>query len=324
MVEESIIVAANRQLEVSHPVYRLLYPHWQKTLSLNAAARNTLVPDVIVKLVGFEDKDASKFIQQAYENFNFTEMYVPNDLNRRGFPLEKLNDRKFHNYAYARCISSMWRKIRNYVEEMLCLEYNGADVDSKVKNDEHLQQWSSEMRKTTKEGGANLKSFPSLTTFDELIDCVTMCIHIASPQHTAVNYPQNYYQSFVVNKPPCLYAPLPTSLEELLQYEEKDLVAALPMNHPQDWLLSSHVPYLLSFKPGNTESLIIYAASKYHVYKYKKLQIEQDTAVAAARFYQALAKSADEFKEYANDVDDSSTIKYDVLNPEWNAVSILI
>jgi hypothetical protein len=279
---------------------------------------------VIVKLIGLEDKQASNFILSEYENFDFTAQYVPNDLRRRGFPPEKLNDRKFHNYAYARCIHSMWYKIRNYVDELLSIEYNGPDADAKVKQNEYLQKWSEEMRKSPEEGGANIKSFPTLSTFDELVDAVTMCIHIASPQHTAVNYLQNYYQSFVVNKPPCLYAPLPTSLDKLLGYTERDLVAALPMNHPQEWLLSSHIPYLLSFKPGDKESLIIYAASKYHVYKHKTSDKDKATAAAAARFYMALAESDREFKKYARETDDAGEILYEVLSPEWNAVSILI
>lgn len=182
------------------------------------------------------------------------------------------------------------------------------------------------MRKSAKDGGANLKSFPTLSTVNELVDCVAICIHIASPQHTTVNYLQNYFQSFVVNKPACLYRP-PTSLNQLLGYTESDLVVALPMNHPQEWLLSSHIPYLLSFKPGDKESLIIYAASKYQVYKFKSGADNQATAAATAataRFYMALADSEHEFKRYGVDTDDSDKILYEVLSPAWNAVSILI
>ena len=324
LVEEAIIVAANRHLPPDHLVFRLLYPHWQKTLSLNAAARDTLVPHVILELVGFEHVQALKFIRHAYANFDFKGQYVPADLRRRGFPPEHLNDRKYHNYAYARCIHSMWYKIRNYIAEMLSLRYKGPNADIQVREDRALQNWSEEMRKSTKDGGANLKSFPTLSTVNELIDCLTMCIHIASPQHTAVNYLQNYHQSFVVNKPACLYAPPPTSLNQLLGYTESDLVAALPMNRSRDWLLASHIPYLLSFKPGDKESLIIYAASKYHVYKYKNSPDEQATAAAAARFYMALAESEQEFKKYGQDTDDSDKISYEVLSPAWNAVSILI
>lgn len=321
LIEESIIVAANRQLPPNHSVFRLLYPHWQKTLSLNAAARDTLVPHVIINLIGLDKSQALNFIQHAYETFDFTGQYVPNDLRRRGFPPELLNDRKYHNYAYARCIHSMWYKIRNYVAEMLSINYGGPNADAQVKGDPFLQAWAEEMRNPR---GANLKSFPTLSTLSDLIDCVTMCIHIASPQHTAVNYLQNYYQSFVVNKPACLYTTLPTSLSQLLGYTESDLVAALPMNHPQEWLLASHIPYLLSFKPGDKESLIIYAASKYHVYKYKHGADEIKTKEAAARFYKALADSEKEFQQYGRETDDADVIRYEVLSPAWNAVSILI
>ncbi|KAK8087464.1 hypothetical protein PG994_002438 [Apiospora phragmitis] len=191
-------------------------------------------------------------------------------------------------------------------------------IYNKELNPKHVYQaWSREMRAPVAEQGANLGSFPELRTFEALVDCVTMRIHIASPQHTSVNYLQNYYQAFVVNKPPALYR------DQLLGYGEADLVAALPMNHPHEWLLASRIPYLLSFKPGDKESLIIYAASKYHVYKYKKSEKEQKIKEAAARFYEALARSESEFKTYAEATDDQ-TITYDVLSPSWNAVSILI
>ena len=321
LIEEAIIVASHRQLDPDHPVLKLLYPHWQKTLALNAAARNTLVPHVIVELIGLQANEAYAFIRHAYKNFDFKKRYVPTDLSQRGFPPEKLDSPKFHNYAYARCIHSMWHKIRNYVQDMLALDYPGPDADHKVLHDERIQAWSAEMRSPV---GADLPYFPTISTFEELLDCVTMCIHIASPQHTAVNYLQNYYQSFVVNKPPCLYAEPPPSRQGLLAYTEKQLIEALPMNHTRDWLLSSHIPYLLSFKPGNKESLIIYAASKFHLYHNKTSEKDQAIAQATGKFYTALADSEEEFKGYGQATDDWGTVRYEVLSPEWNAVSILI
>ena len=117
---------------------------------------------------------------------------------------------------------------------------------------------------------------------------------------------------------------MPETREILDGYKEADLVKALPMNHTREWLLASHIPYLLSFKPGDKESLIIYAASKYHVYKKKTEPDEIKVKEAAARFYASLAASEKEFKQYGRDVWDSNEIQYDVLSPSWNAVSILI
>ncbi|KAL8382988.1 hypothetical protein RB595_006657 [Gaeumannomyces hyphopodioides] len=326
LIEESVIVAANRTIPQDHDVYQLLYPHWQKTLSLNAAARTTLVPLVVAPLLGMEPNHVYKYLLSEYRSYDFEGSYIPADLAARGFPVDRLGDKKYHNYAWARCIHSMWLKLRAFVADMLALRYTGPDPHAQVRADDAVQAWSREMRAPTAAdgSGAGISSFPELKTLDSLVDAVTMCIHIASPQHTSVNYLQNYYQAFVVNKPPALFRPPPRARAELAGYGEDELVAALPMNQTHDWLMASHIPYLLSAKPGDKESLIIYAASKYHVYKLKTDGKGRDIARAAAKFYTSLAESEQEFRGYGQDTDDNDTIVYDVLSPSWNAVSILI
>lgn len=324
LIEEAIIVSVNRQLDPTHPVFRILRPHWQKTLALNGSARGVLVPSVILKIIGFEKEQALSFIREEYRTFDFKNSYVPEDLSRRGFPPEKLDTPKFHNYAYARCINSMWNKIRDYVQDILSLSYSGDDADKQVENDASIQDWCKEMRCPD---GADLREFPKITTFKELVDCVTMCIHIASPQHTAVNYLQDYYQDFVINKPSCLFTEPPRSLDQLLKYTEKDLVEALPINHTHEWLLSSHVPYLLSFKPNpQTETLIGGAFTAWSIYdkKVDKSDMNQGKTDALLKFYQALQATDEEFEKFARDKDDFDDIPYDVLESNTNAVSILI
>jgi len=61
-----------------------------------------------------------------------------------------------------------------------------------------------------------MPTFPTIETKDQLVDAVTMCIHIALPQHAAVNYLQNFYQVFVPAKQPALYTPIPDSLAECI------------------------------------------------------------------------------------------------------------
>jgi len=106
-----------------------------------------------------------------------------------------------------------------------------------------------------------MPSFPLIDTLDALIDAVTMCIHIASPQHTAVNYLQEYYQSFVPNKPPALCAPIPTTLAALQVFTEEDVIRALPVDRPKSWLLAEHVPHLLSPHVISHDSLLSFALS---------------------------------------------------------------
>lgn len=60
-----------------------------------------------------------------------------------------------------------------------------------------------------------------------------MCILMASPWHTAINYLQNHYQSLGINKPAALCVPALTTLDELLGYTEPDLMKALPVHRPR-------------------------------------------------------------------------------------------
>lgn len=53
-VLRATIVAANRAFPETHMVSQLLSPHWFKTLSLNAAARSALVPNVISPIAGMK------------------------------------------------------------------------------------------------------------------------------------------------------------------------------------------------------------------------------------------------------------------------------
>ncbi|KAB8293443.1 hypothetical protein EYC80_007754 [Monilinia laxa] len=255
LIEEGIIIASHRNLPEDHPVFKLLSPHWLKTLPLNAAARASLIPQVIVHINGLTKEGSLRMVRKQYETFDFVGNYVPNDLESRGFPLKDLNSKRFHNYAYAKNMHLMWPAFHRFVSGMLRPSYPS---DSSVSTDPHLRAWVAEIHSNT---GANIPSFPHLTSFPELVDAITMCIHIASSQHTAVNYLQNYYQAFVPNKPSALFSPLPSSLPQLLSLTEADLIHSLPVQYPRSWLLASHLPYLLSSVVADDQSLLEYALS---------------------------------------------------------------
>lgn len=184
LVEEATIVAANRAFEVTHPVFRLLEPHWYRTLPINAGARATLVPTIIFDLIGMSDEQPYNFIKYHYAKFDWTKRYIPADLESRGFPPKDLESKpKYKNYAYGRNMILMWDCIRAFVEEMLAVHY---PHDSSVAEDEQIKAWYIECQQN-----GQITGFPAIKTREELFDACTMAIHIASPQHTAVNYLQN-------------------------------------------------------------------------------------------------------------------------------------
>ncbi|AEO56683.1 hypothetical protein MYCTH_100489 [Thermothelomyces thermophilus ATCC 42464] len=316
-VEEAIIVSTNRSLPMDHPVYRLLYPHWYKTLSLNAAGRSSLVPQIVVDIVGLSPDQCYRFMNYAYDTYDFVGSYVPNDLRRRGFPNTQLglSHPRYRNYPYAKNALSLWTSIRAYVKAMLHIRFPN---DGCVAADEDIQRWVNETKTA-----AHMPTFPEIKTLDALVDAVTMCIFIASPFHTAINYLQNFYQAFVIAKPPALCTAPPTTLEELQEYKEHDLIAALPINRQRQWLLAAQVPWLLSFKVEPDRSLLNYAASQWYVHKYKRGEDDVRIKKASERLYSDLQRMQRTFFRNSLAMDRGS-IPYMVLDPGLTAVSILI
>jgi Lipoxygenase len=167
-------------------------------------------------------------------------------------------------------------------------------------------------------GGA-IASFPSPQTLDELIDMVTMCIHIAVPQHNAINYLQQFYLSFIPNRPASFSAPLPTTIEQLEGYTEEHIVASLPLSTNGDrrqWMGMAQLPYLLSAEVDPDSNMIQYA-------KDVKRSSNKHIRAAAASFEKAVGALDAKFATFNSQMDDQTT-PYKVLNPEELALSILI
>lgn len=316
-IEEVIIVATNRHMDSKHPVFRLLQPHWFRTLSLNAGARHTLIPEVVLELIGLEEAQAFKFISHAFKSFDFVGQYVPHDLASRGFPVDKLNEDKFRDYPYARNMKLMWDVLRKFVASMIAIDYPS---DAAVVKDDQIKGWYQEIQS---QKGGQMSTFPTITTRDQLIDAITMCIHIASPQHTAVNYLQNFYMTFVIAKPSALFEPPPDSLSQLLSYDEKTFIKALPINHQREWLLSAQLPWLLSFRAADENNLLNYAISLWGLYRQKTKTNDKKIGTIAKVFYDELRELIGVFIDHSNQMNDTC-IPYTVMDPNTTAVSILI
>jgi hypothetical protein len=318
LVEEVVIVAAHRSFKPDHIVFRLLEPHWLKTLPLNAAARSSLVPGFIVDINGMSSAQTYAFISDSYKRFDWKAHYIPTDLPSRGFPLSELNSNpKFHNYVYGKNMALLWIILRKFVSSALRKVYTS---DSGVLNDEYIQGFVHEMKNP--DGGNMGEKFPEIEKVEELIDMVTMCIHIASPQHTAVNYLQDYYQAFVPNKLGCLCSELPSSLSALKSYAEPDMMRALPINHPRIWLMSSHLPYLLSYRVAEEQTLLNYALSLSRLAG--SAQGGNDPIVKAGpQLLSDLVELREVFKRNSEEMDDQ-TLPYNVLDPGATAISILL
>jgi len=95
---------------------------------------------------------------------------------------------------------------------------------------------------------------------------------------------------------------------------------ALPANRPREWLLSSHLPHLLSFRVAQDQTLINYAASLWNLYKKKN---QPAITKAASKFYEELRALIGVFKQNSDEMSQGS-IPYEVMDPNATAISILI
>ncbi|KAJ3507427.1 hypothetical protein NMY22_g16933 [Coprinellus aureogranulatus] len=315
LVEEATIVGVQRNFPDSHIICQLLHPHWDKTLSLNLLARRTLVPALIKNVAPLELPQIKDFVKQSYMNFDFTGRYAPNDLKARGFDPAKLDDKKFHNYLYARNIYKCWDVLRSFVSDVLTAEYPKGD--SQVLADKYVAGFCAEMRS---QQGGQLPSFPIVKTLEELIDMVTMCIQIASPQHNAINYLQQYYLSFVPNRPAALAAPLPSTLAELKSYTEAHIIDFLPLKGTDAddcaWMIMAEIPYLLSSEVDSNSNIETYADGTQD-------SGNESIAKAGVAFSKNIRDLKALFDKYNKEMDDHCTPYY-VLDPNVIAKSILI
>lgn len=254
------------------------------------------------------------FILDCYKRFNWTESYIPNDLSSRGFAPSALNEPKFHNYAWARNMLPMWLVLQKFVSSVLTCHYKS---DAEVADDKAIKSWCNEMHSPT---GAQMASFIDIKTIEELTSAIVMCIHIASPQHNSVNYLQCYYMSFVAAKPPCLMAPLPSSLSDLMAYKEKDIMKALPIHNEHVWLLAEQLPYLLSYGVSEDQTLVSYAQG---LADEARETGDKGLEKAAAGLYDDLMKLGEVFDKNSMEMDDR-VVAYNVMDPTELAVSILI
>lgn len=224
LMMESICVSMHRHLSPSHPIFKLLYPHFLFLPAVNARGFDQLMnPD------GWADKTTTlgregihELIRRGIEDWRLdVQGTFPKELESRGV----LDMRVLPNYGYRDDGMLLYKAIDAYTGKLVRHFY---DNPAKIQNDTEIQSWATEMSIPKEDGGAGIKGLPGqgkLRRVEDLIMICTNVIFTCSVQHAAVNFPQYNEYAFPPNYPSMLNKSPP---KDRLPKTEEDIVAVLP------------------------------------------------------------------------------------------------
>ncbi|KIG13505.1 Arachidonate 15-lipoxygenase precursor [Enhygromyxa salina] len=186
---EPIVMATYRQLAQHHPIYMLLIPHFEGTLSINnSAATNLIAPGGAVDLIFAGTIESEhQLALAALKRHDFMRSGLPDTIEQRGVgDTSVLTD-----YPYRDDGLKIWANIERWVTAYVNNYYIS---EANVTQDTELQAWAAVLSKPFAEGGVS--GFGPIDTRAALIFACTKVIFTASAEHSAVNFPQKDLMSY--------------------------------------------------------------------------------------------------------------------------------
>ncbi|MFO0054899.1 MAG: lipoxygenase family protein, partial [Dolichospermum sp.] len=234
LIVETFAVASYRQLSPQHILLQILKPHFFNTFAINEMARSIFLGHDgffdVTGALGFTG--SNELLRRAYTGSGKNYHGDPHIFYRRALPiaLAERDIANLPNYYYRDDAWKIWEAIQNYVGQVLGLYYKSS---TDLVNDPELQAWKNELVNPEigriqgllpPEKSAQITGY--LTELEDLIAIVTNIIFTATAQHSAVNFGQYEYASWVPNMPFATYQPFSDLLEE--QKSTVKLVDRLP------------------------------------------------------------------------------------------------
>ncbi|XP_033743196.1 allene oxide synthase-lipoxygenase protein-like [Pecten maximus] len=238
LMMEGVAVITHRNMSPSHPVFKLLAPHFLYLLAINTRALGNLVAPggwadraLSVGIKGMFDVIRRKCLQWRLD----IDGTLPKDLERRGL----LGDNVLPGYYFRDDALQVYNAIFNFVVKYLKLYYEST---AKLLGDTELQDWAAEMVLSKDKGGLGLLGVPgsgTVTTIDQLATIITSNIYMCSVAHAAANFPQYDQYAFPPAYPASMRGKPPTDKKPL---SEMSVLAALPdKDTTLDMMVVTHI-----------------------------------------------------------------------------------
>ncbi|XP_047475113.1 allene oxide synthase-lipoxygenase protein-like isoform X1 [Penaeus chinensis] len=226
LLMEGVVICTHRNLSPSHPLFKLMAPHFLFLLAINTRGLEKLVSPG-----GWVDNCMSQGLEGIFEHmkrgfdrWSFErEGQVEKELEARGV----MDKNILPYYPYRDDAVPLYQAIKKYVSTVVRHHY---DTPEKLTGDYELKWWREELVKPRDQNGVGLKDIPGnaeegFTSVDEVVDTITSIISTCSLGHAAANFQQYEQYAFVPNYPGILFGKIPT---EKKNYTEEDIMAMLP------------------------------------------------------------------------------------------------
>lgn len=226
LLMEGVVVATHRQLSQSHPIFKLLAPHFLYLIAINSRGLELLVSENgwVDKTMNFGIKGMFELIRRGIEMWRLDlHGTLPEDLKQRGLDdLSVLPGYYFRDDALLH-----YKAINKYVKAYVALYY---DTPEKLAEDCEIQAWVAELVKPRdgENGGCGLLGVPGnghFTSNEQLTAVLTTIIYTCSVSHASTNFPQYDEYGFPPNYPGLLRGSPPKDKRE---YTEQDILKCLP------------------------------------------------------------------------------------------------
>lgn len=246
-VMETVIIPSHRQLSELHPIKTLLKPLFKDTLSINAAARGSLINGGgVIESYFAMGTYAFQLGSKGYGAlWRFDHQALPQNLISRGMAepdASKPGSVKlvFEDYPWAKDGLEIWEAIRSWMARYVDIAYKGSD--EAVKKDTELQAWWHEIVNRGHEDLKNAPWWPKLDSIESLVHILTTVSWIAGPNHASLNFGQWTYSGFPLNKPSLArrFVPEKGSKEykELQKNVSKFVFSTIPSNKQTTQILT--------------------------------------------------------------------------------------
>ncbi|XP_071945302.1 polyunsaturated fatty acid 5-lipoxygenase-like [Antedon mediterranea] len=245
LLMESVAAATHSCLSPSHPLFRLMAPHFMYIMSINSLALTSLVNEG-----GWVDLAMSigrigmfEIVKRRFKTWRMDiDGNFPKEIESRGL----IDPEVLHNYHFRDDGLLLWNEIAVYVNAVVNGRYDTID---KIANDYELQDWHKVLSLPVNDGGCDIKGIPgngSFTTNEEIAQTITSIIFISSVMHAAVNFGLYDEYAFPPHYPASLNGEPPKNKNPKT---EDDILNALP--DKKGTLDVMEVTHLLSKKATN-------------------------------------------------------------------------